>query len=84
MKFNASIVFGAFKYWMQNGKTMTALIVGVVLGLAKMNGINITEANLDMLLEFLTAFAPFFAILFAGISDKVRKTLVGLAIENKE
>lgn len=83
MKINASILFGAFKYWLQNGKTNTSLIMGLVLALAQMNGITLSDVNIDMLLQFITAFSPFFAMLAAGVLDKVRKTLKLVAAERE-
>ena len=75
MKINASIIWDAIKCWLVNGKTMTSLIVGLVLAIAAANGYDLTETNIEMITTFMADYWPLLSGILAGALGKVFKTI---------
>ncbi len=78
MKITPALIFEVLKYWVQNGKTMTALISGVVI-------IGIQAAGLDLeqygpeAKELINALVGAAALGIVGVIHKALKTIAKMA-----
>lgn len=73
MKITNGMIFDLLKYWLKEGKTMTALLTGAALIFFGSAEIDLTPEQVEMVKELIPA-----AVLLAiGFLDDVRKGIAG-------
>jgi len=74
MKYDAMMIIAVLRYWLKNGKTMTALIVGfVTLALKQLGFDELSPDAMELSTEFVTFLIAAGGGLVVGVVDKIRK-----------
>lgn len=72
MKVDATMVWEALRYWMKNGKSMTALWSGLAIAFFGSSEVELTPEQMALVKELL----PLVILFIVGQADKVRKGIV--------